>query len=389
MEAHALKSLRFRLLPEDRYLGWTPYAWLVYFPILFLFPALEHAGARTWVLTTLAAVVFLPLYFRGYWSRGKELYAIIAVIAALGVALVPLNSAGGTFFIYAAAFAGFVRPQRRAIQLLVSLCAVIVAETAILHSPVTTWAWEVVFVVLIGGVNMHYAGVREMNKQLFRAREEIEHLATVAERERIARDLHDLLGHTLSLITIKASLASRMIDRDPDRAAVEIRDVERISREALCEVRTAVAGYRTAGLARELANVESMLGAAGIIMHASIDPVTLAPAEEAVLALALREGVTNVVRHARAQTCSIALHIVNGARVLDVGDDGCGKHTADGNGLTGMRERVAILGGAVTTAITELNTGTRLRIEIPQITDAVLPFACLDGMHTARPAVSA
>lgn len=387
-----MKLSRFRLLPENKSLGWTPYAWLVYFPMLFLVPALEHAGARTWLLTTLATIVFLPLYFRGYWSRDKELYVIIAVIAALGVTLVPINRAGGTFFVYSAAFAGFVRPQRRAIQLLAAICAVIVIQTLLLHSPVTTWGWEIVFVPLVGGVNVHYAGVHEMNRKLFHAREEIEHLATVAERERIARDLHDLLGHTLSLITIKASLASRVIDRDPDRAAAEIRDVERISREALGEVRAAVAGYRTAGLARELANVESMLGAAGITMHASIDPVTLAPAEEAVLALALREGVTNVVRHARAQTCSITLQIVNGARVLDIDDDGCGKHTADGNGLSGMRERVTILGGTVITVITESRPGTRLRIEIPQANDATLSFASLDSTHavdTVDTAVSA
>lgn len=370
-----VQGSRFRLLPDDKYLGWTPYAWLVYFPTLFVFPALVHASVRTWTLTILAGVVFLPLYFRGYWVRGKELYAIIAVIAALGVALVPINTAGGEFFIYSAAFAGAVRPPRRALQLLALLCSTVLAETIILHSPVTTWGWEVVSIILIGGVNIHYAGVGEMNKKLFRAREEIEHLATVAERERIARDLHDLLGHTLSLITIKASLASRVIERDPERAAAEIRDVERISRDALGEVRAAVGGYRTAGLARELANAGQILDAAGVTMHTSIESVSLAPTEEAVFALALREGITNVVRHARAGTCNISLDSVDGTRTLCIEDDGCGKQAGDGNGLTGMRERLAILGGTVTTrAAAESGPGTRLHIAIPPASNATLSF---------------
>lgn len=371
---------RFRLLPEDRFVGWTPYVWLAYFPTLFLAPALDHAAARTWVITIIAGIVFLPLYFRGYWARGREMYVIVALIAALGVAVIPINGAAGVFFIYAAAFAGFVRPAWRAALILAVLCAVILVQMLVAHIPFGTWAWEIFFAVLVGGANIHFGGVREANKKLFRAQEEIEHLATVAERERIARDLHDLLGHTLSLITIKASLASRMIDRDPDRAAVEIRDVERISREALGEVRAAVAGYRTAGLAAELANVESMLGAASVTMHAFIDPTTLAPTEEAVLALALREGVTNVVRHARAQNCSITLKVTDGARVLCIEDDGRGKHAADGNGLSGMRERLAILGGTVTT---ESNNGTRLRVVIPMPSNHALPFVSVTADQVA------
>lgn len=371
MKTQTLQNPRFRLLPEDRYLGWTPYAWLVYFPTIFIFPALEHAGAGTWTLTALAGIVFLPLYFRGHWARGREMYAIVGVITALGVVLVPTNGAGGVFFIYAASFAATIRPARRAIGLLALLCAIVVLEMVFTRAPIVAWIWEIVFVVLIGGVNIHYAGVREMNKQLFLAREEIEHLATVAERERIARDLHDLLGHTLSLITIKASLASRVIQRDPERAAAEIRDVERISRDALGEVRAAVTGYRTAGLARELANAAQMLETAGVTMRPSIASVSLAPTEEAVLALALREGVTNVVRHARARTCSISLDSADGTHILCIEDDGCGKRAADGNGLTGMRERLAILGGTVTI---ESGAGTRLSVAIPQAGDTTLSF---------------
>src|SRR6185437_15837759 len=203
--------------------------------------------------------------------------------------------------------------------------------------PAWTWGWQVLFSAVVGFSNSHFARVRETNRRLRRANEEIGHLAKLAERERIARDLHDLLGHTLSLITLKASLASRLADRDPARAAIEIRDVERISRDALSEVRAAVAGYRDTGLASEIASAESMLQAAGVEMRASIEPVQLSPAEEAVLSLVLREAVTNVVRHANAGHCGIALTGVNGERTFSIQDDGIGKKTPDGNGVTGIR----------------------------------------------------
>ena len=353
---------RFRLLPQDHFLGWTPYVWLVYLPTMFITPVIEQSPASVWFLTGAACIAFLPLYFRAFWARGREFYVIVAAIGVLGALLTLVNYSGLALFIYAASFAGTRRPPRLAFSLLALITVVIVAEALLLDLHPFAWAWSVLFVWIVGGVNTHYASVRTADIQLRRAHEEIEHLATVAERERIARDLHDVLGHTLSLITLKASLASRLADRDPARAIEEIRDVERISRDALAEVRAAVAGYRDAGLAREVENAKTMLGVAGIEAQVHAQPIDLSATEEAVLALAVREGVTNVVRHSRASTCTITVSGDESFRRLTIVDDGGWKRGPHGNGLTGMRERIELIGGALTIAT---EPGTRLMIELP------------------------
>ncbi|HEY5087203.1 MAG TPA: sensor histidine kinase, partial [Gemmatimonadaceae bacterium] len=357
-----MRLSRFRILPPDPEIGWTPFAWLIYFPVLFMWPALGHAGAGVWIATIAGALVFLPLYFRGYWCNGwREKYWIIAAIATLGMLLTPINAGAPVLTVYASSFAGVVRPARRAAQLIALIIAAALLEAFLLHLPPEVWIWQVVISAVIGFTNSHFAKVRETNSKLRRAHEEIEHLAKLAERERIARDLHDLLGHTLSLITLKASLASRLADRDPARAAAEIRDVERISRDALTEVRAAIAGYRDTGLSNQVTSAESMLQAAGVDMYTNIEPVTLSPAEEAVLSLVLREAVTNIVRHAHAARCDITLSSVDGVRTLCIEDDGHGKNAPDGNGVTGMRERVKSLGG---TLAIESSPGTRIRVTL-------------------------
>lgn len=354
---------RFRILPPNPEIGWTPFAWLIYFPAIFMWPALEHASTAVWIASIAGGAIFLPLYFRGYWCNGwKDKYGIIAAIAAIGMLLSPINQGAPVFTIYAAAFAGVIRPARRATQIIILIVALALAEAFVLHLPVTLWGWQCVFSLIIGFTCSHFANVRETNSKLILAQEEVAHLAKVAERERIARDLHDLLGHTLSLITLKASLASRLAERDPARAAIEIRDVERISREALTEVRAAVAGYKHAGFAHQLSAAQLMLEAAAVEMHTNIDPLPLSPAEEAVLSLILREAVTNVVRHSHATSCDITLSIVNDVRTLCIEDNGSGKSVPDGHGITGMRERAASLGIDL---FVESFPGTRVRVTLP------------------------
>jgi two-component system sensor histidine kinase DesK len=162
------------------------------------------------------------------------------------------------------------------------------------------------------------------------------------------------------LIILKSELASKLADRDPQRARDEIRDVERISREALSEVRQAVRGYR-GGLHQELDGAKAMLRAAAIELTSEFDPVPLAAGQEAILALALREAVTNVVRHSEATRCTIALHRVGDDIRLTVSDDGRGGGT-DGAGISGMRERIAALGGSVAR---DGSRGTTLTVTLP------------------------
>lgn len=354
---------RFRLLPDDGLVGWTPYVWLGYFPFLFVAPYLGHASITRWALTIAAGVVFLALYFRGYWARGRELMAIIVAIAVLGFALVPRNSGASVLLTYAGAFAGVLRPRRHGVAMIAVLSFAVAIIGASLGIPMTYWTGQIFLVVMIGAANMHFGRVRELVYELDQTRGEKEHLVRVAERERIARDLHDVLGHTLTLITLKSALAARIAEREPARAAGEMREVERVAREALADVRSAVTGHRDVGLAREVDSAAVMLEAAGVAVEREVQPVPLTATEEATLALAIREAVTNVVRHAEATLCRITLQQVGEVRALAVEDDGRGKRGPDGNGLAGMRERVRAMGGQLEVGA-GLATGTRVRITL-------------------------
>ena len=354
---------RFPLLPDGP-LGWTPYAWLIYLSVFLIEPVVRtqqgRAGLLYWAMTIVALLAFLAAYFRGYWVHGRRLVAIIAFIAALGMVLLPTNVGASVMFIYAGAFAGFLQPPRSALRalLLVTIAAVIMG--ALTHPPV--WYWFTTgMIVLVGGVNFHFSQRSHAQKCLRLAQEEIEHLAAIAERERIARDMHDVLGHTLSLIVLKSELASRIAERDPARAAGEMRDVERVARRTLQDVRETLRGYR-ATLADEAQRAGAMLEAAGVRARFEFEHLTLERSVEEALALALREAVTNVARHANATTCAVRLYTVNGAALFEVHDDGRGMNEPEGGGLRGMRERIEACDGRV-----ERNgdSGMLLRITIP------------------------
>jgi two-component system sensor histidine kinase DesK len=276
----------------------------------------------------------------------------------------PINSGACTFFIFAAAMVPFcVNSQRAAILGLATVGTVGAIEGVLLHINGWTLFYAAVFPIIIGAGNTFFAERNRMNQKLRKASEEIEHLAKVAERERIARDLHDVLGHTLSVITLKSELAGKLMDRDPERAAKEIREVEEISRQALSDVRDAIRGYRSKGLVAELAQAKSTLETAGLVVQCdAATTMQLAAVHESVLSLAVREGVTNVVRHAQARTCRLRIAQDNGTCRLEIADDGQGFSSMEGNGLRGMRERVEMLGGTLERTN---KSGTTLIITLP------------------------
>lgn len=363
---------RLRLLPPNRYLGWTPYAWLMYLPTLLVGSAAVHASAAAWTATIVATLAFLVSYFRAYWLTGRALLAAVAFQTVLGLALTPVNPGATVLFVYACSFAAQLPTARDALRTIavVALLGTVVSVSS--HVPSYSWLVAALVAPLIGGVNLHFARVGRANHALRLARDEIAHLATVAERERIARDLHDVLGHTLSLITLKSELAARLAERDPARAAREMRDVEQVSRKALQDVREAIRGYR-ATLAEEVERSRSLLAAAGIeavvdTRHDAARPPLAGDVEDA-LALALREAVTNVVRHAGAARCRIELRESDRAMHLVVQDDGSGSGVAtEGSGLRGMRARVESVDGTV--AVHRAG-GTRLTITIPTADRAI------------------
>jgi two-component system, NarL family, sensor histidine kinase DesK len=356
--------MRLHLLPHDREEGWTPYAWLIYLAAFACWPAMKHGTSELeWAATMTGLVAFLALYFRGFWEHGGWRYlAIIAAITLLGAAFFPINPGAGSFFIYAAAFAGRLNPVRRAVQVIAAIEIVVLVQIGALHEPWYNAFWPLLFAPMIGAINVQNGQRKLANAKLRLAHDEIERLAKAAERERIARDLHDLLGHTLSVIILKSELASKLAERDVERARAEIRDVERISRDALAQVRSAVRGYREGGLQRELDSAREALAAAGLEVTINAGALSLPASQEAVLALAIREAVTNIVRHARARHCEITLAHREGACAATIRDDGVGGDISPGTGLTGMRERVEALGG---TLLSDGSRGMTVTITLP------------------------
>src|SRR5271156_4918997 len=361
-----------RLLPKDNGMGWATYAMLAYLGFFLIEPIMNHSGPVTWASTGLGLLAFLILYFALFWTCGWKSVVCAAGVVLLGVVYLPFNGGACTFFIYGAAFSAYQLKANRAFQCIAAIVLIEGLELYLLRSPPISWFVDIGLTAIISVVNVYFAQRAREQRKLIRAQEEIEHLAKIAERERIARDLHDVLGHTLSLIVLKSELASKLVERDPARAKTEMADVEQTARTALAEVRQAIGGYRSNGLVAELAQARATLETAGITVECEQSPVALPATQESVLALAVREAVTNVVRHAHAGRCRLELRTVDGVCRLSIQDDGLGGSQWEGNGLTGMRERVEALGG---TLRRETKGGTRLHISLPlhEVSPAVGP----------------
>jgi two-component system, NarL family, sensor histidine kinase DesK len=352
-----------RLLPKNREFNWAYFS-AFYFVFFWVDPIVSHFSPLKWFYTILGTIAFLLLYFGLFWVNNRRALLHAVGMIALGVAYTPYNGGADTFFIFAAAVSPFMLEREwDAIRFLLAIEAVILLCWRGFHQNLWYLFFATGLTALVGVTNLHFAQRMRANKKLLRAQEEIEHLAKVAERERIARDLHDVLGHTLSVIALKSELAGKLIERDPKRAGKEIGEVEQISRQALADVRDAIRGYRAQGLAAELAQAKTTLETAGLAVQCDAASTVQLPAmQESVLALAVREAVTNVVRHAHAKTCRLRIEQQNGSCRLEIQDDGLGCSGGEGNGLRGMRERVEMLGGTLTR---ENKAGTKLTITLP------------------------
>jgi two-component system sensor histidine kinase DesK len=209
----------------------------------------------------------------------------------------------------------------------------------------------------------------EVIGQLRQTRDQLARTAVAEERLRFSRDLHDLLGHTLSVMVVKAEAVRRVLPADVAAASQQAADIERIGREALTEVRAAVTGYRGRGLTAELESARTVLGDAGVALTTRTPVVELPPEADALLGWAVREGVTNLIRHSGARACEIDLSVGDGGTVLEIRDDGRGgvPDARTGHGLQGLRERVTATGGLLDVADRPAG-GFLLRVTMPQET---------------------
>jgi two-component system, NarL family, sensor histidine kinase DesK len=356
-------SRNVKALAQRRSHRWVPLIWLPYFFFFLLQPAVTHASKKIWMLDSLGGAIFLVFYFGMFWGKTRQAWFYLTGIVALGVLFAPINGGAATFYIYAAVFVPFLTKTEigavRGIAVIVGIAAL---ETWLLHLGWGFLLYAGFFAAVISVGNIFIAQRNRANEKLRLAHDEIEHLAKIAERERIARDLHDVLGHTLSVIILKSELAGKLIDRDPARAKAEIADVEQTSRQALNEVRSTIRGYRNNSLESELKQATGALETAGIVVKAETADIRLSPAQESVVALVVREAITNVVRHAQARNCQLRLSPSNGNCLLEIADDGLGGLQTEGNGIRGMRERIEALGGMMQR---DTSQGTRITIQFP------------------------
>ena len=356
-----------RVESRARRLRWL---WLVYLIFFILGPVL-YATPRAVVYTAGGIALFLPLYFWAGKLHGWSLLAPIVGMVLIGVFFVRHNPGASVFFVYAAAECAGLGTRRRTYAGLAVLALLVVVVGLTLQSHPFFMIPSLALVGLIGTVTLYDRELALANRAVRLSQEEVERVARIAERERIGRDLHDLVGHTLSLVVLKSELAAKLAESDPARALREIREVESVARQALEEVRRAVTAYRSESLPGEIENARRALAAAGVELAVEVEPVRLPPVSEAVLALALREAVTNVLRHAQATHCRVALRADGDSVRLIVEDDGVGivgslgGEGGDGAGLRGMRERVASLGGTVERQAGESERGTRLALFLP------------------------
>lgn len=323
----------------------SPWPWLVYLALLFWPWANRLMSAHEAAVALGAVAVFLPLYFYGHRRSGYEGLAAAFAIAGLAFMIAPMLPSGSVFLTYAGAMLGRRRPERQALIGLAALSIATALYSWVTHRPFYFWMPGIFFPAMIGLSSLMGARLREKNLALEAAQAEARRLAAQAERERIARDLHDLLGHTLTLISVKADLAAKLVAVQPSQAAAEIADIQDTARRALAEVRQAVSDMKQAGLGAEIAHARAALAAADVRLELE-GPLPTTPEHlERPLAFLIREGVTNVVRHANASLCRIGL--VRDAETLRlmIADNGRGGVLREGNGLAGMRARVEEQGG--------------------------------------------
>lgn len=354
---------RWILFPAP--LGWFGLAWLGYLLIPPATLAIEGAPLWQWALQIGGTIAMLLLYVLGFQSRGGiKNTLVVAGMASLGVTLSVLVTPGNWgMLVYAAGFAGIRRRFPEAISGVLAVMACIGLLFAFHYIQASSAIAGLLLATSVGLGNSIVARNIELNARLRDAKTEIELLAALAERERIGRDLHDVLGQTLSAIVLKSELAGRVAATNTDRALAEIAGVENAAREALAQLRSVVSGYRGAGLHAEIERARAILTDAGIVLESPdvLPPVTLE--QERTLSLILREAVTNVVRHSRATRCWIELGEKGGELILTVRDDGRGiVGGMTGSGVTGMKERAAEMNGVCEIAGA---TGVTVRVRIP------------------------
>ncbi|CAB0150762.1 Sensor histidine kinase DesK [Pseudidiomarina piscicola] len=333
--------------------------------VLFPYSWLELAGL------SLALLVFVGLYFYCYQQPLDRMLWPILAMYGIAIVVTPWNSGSIALFSYVGFFVGLAYRWPYALAGVVGL----VATLAIFHwGPGTQWDLFFYYGAVIVSTVAIFGRVERLRQRhdaaQRRSAEEISRLATAVERERIARDLHDILGHTLSSIVLKSDLAQAQLNKQQyDAATKQLGELSAIARDSLSQVRQSVSGYRHNGLQLELERLKQRLSDAGFRTEVSGLPPRLSASQETAVVLALTELVTNVIRHSSGQVCSIHFDETANTYRIQVSDDGTPKEIHHGNGLSGVSQRMQELGGE---ASLSMAGGCEVKLSIPKLQGALL-----------------
>jgi two-component system, NarL family, sensor histidine kinase DesK len=363
-------------LGRARVLGLMIWALFIVVPIVTAIAntgsAMEHVIAIAGASAFSAVYVWLVMTWfeeKAYW-RSLTLASVLLLLAV--VLTIADRPSWGFLFTYCAACVGLVVPSDLGMPAVILCAGAALGATVVGGGGGGSGVGFAASAVGIGLLLVLMRDLRMRNQELVEARAELALSAVAAERERFARDLHDLLGHSLSVIAIKAELAGRLMKLDPERAGGEVADVENVARESLREVRQAVSGYRQPTLDKELEGARVALSAAGIEADVVRAPVTLDPDVEAVLAWTVREGATNVIRHSGATHCQVRVRADLVDAAVEVVDDGDGPACLrgeaaahPGHGITGLTERAERLRGRIEAGGLPDGRGFRLAVSVP------------------------
>jgi two-component system, NarL family, sensor histidine kinase DesK len=355
-------------------------------PVLLGAIAMLSHSERAWSdLATTAGLLLLAALHTLYWwdpwrrSQRQSVATVVSMVVLNFILLNLLSVSEPLLWLYPALVAGAGSRTPIAIVAVgltaLAAAAPLALEGRLVHPvdplhPADTLgpSHSVLLSIVLAGLGMN--AVRQLialNADLHATRAELAELAVAADRERLARELHDLLARTLSLIAVKAELASRLSAKGDASATTELSDVQRLARQAVRDVREPVTGAHAPSLEAELAAAEVALRTVGIGLEIARDEVHVDAAHESTLAWAVREAVTNVVRHSRARTCWIRLATYDGAISLEVDDDGRGVVSGgSGSGLEGLADRVRAAGGTIEVGTTEPH-GFSLRVRLGEI----------------------
>ena len=357
-----------RLLPKKHVLqrDWLVHVFAVSsvaFPLVFLF---SDSPANRWHLAILFPL-FILQWYHGFWQNEKHVPGHFLFLTLLASWALTLHWSGVFWFFYGLVFL-FKMPRLLHASIAIVLQAIWIALLSNYLGYSKTFILISCVVTLFGG-HVDYLFFKYLISQqnLLIKQEELEYMARERERERIARDLHDVLGHTLSTIALKSELAEKLlVAAHTERAMQELSDIAETARSALADVRQTVTGYRSGNLRSELTMAEHSLKTAGMIVDLPEKlPFRISRELENLLSLVMREAVTNVIRHAQSQHCRIQFFNQDRKWHLIISDDGIGWQGQYGNGLSGMRERLMLNGGSL--VIERQNPGTKLTAVIEQV----------------------